>query len=60
MGKLYILTAAEKSMGEIVLHGRKPPENLQMLYTPMPTVLWSGNDAYLRVKGQQMNYKMIF
>lgn len=59
MGKLSILTAAEKNMGKIVLHGRKPPENLEMLNMPMPTVVWSGKDAYLRVKVMQMNYKMI-
>lgn len=46
-------------MGEVILHGRKPPENLHMLNMTMPTVLWSGKDAYLRVKGLQMNYKMI-
>ena len=53
------MTAAEKGMGEVVLHGRKPPENLQMLNMPMPTVLSSIKDAYLRVKGLHMNYNMI-
>lgn len=59
MRKLSILTAVEKTTGEVILHGRKPPENLRMLNMTMPTVLWSGKDAYLRVKGLQMNYKMI-
>lgn len=46
-------------MGEVILYGRKPEENLHMLNMTMPTVLWSEKDAYIRVKGLQMNYKMI-
>lgn len=59
MEKLFILTAAEKSVGEVVFHGRKPLENLQMLSVPILTVFSSGKDAYLSVKWLQMNYKMI-
>lgn len=59
MEKLSILTAAEKSMGEVVFHGRKPSENLQMLSMSILTALSSGKVAYLSVKWLQMNYKMI-
>lgn len=46
-------------MDKVILHWEKPPENLKMLNMPMFIVLCSGEIAYLRVKGLQMNYKMI-